>query len=327
MSGLNTNIRFKRRSTPSPSSSTKKAKPTNSKKEVKIYKHFDRKKVLSVSNSETELPEVFYNSDDEQSQTNWPKNQAAVSPRKRSNSTGSRSSNEDKYSTSIRVAQTKYKVDIQNDLNTNKDISHRKGTKSTARRPVSLSSSSSEAGKTAATLKSKKLKKSSETLSSSANSNSNNTSSSNLARLNNLTKALRSVENRIQVNLDNIKHKDELRLSIKDIHYQVKPSKVSNSKGSKKKTPEISVVTESYIQQLKNEIDTSRTLQPHKLSINVKELKSEISRYRKIVESGGNVLDAVNFDVTLSSKDLQTPSECTQNECQAVQAEGKLKIS
>lgn len=212
-------------------------------------------------------------------------------PRKRSTTNASRSSKEGKYDhnrTCTKPNPTQTQSNRGRKRNENK-----KAVKSTGKRPVSLSSASSE-GKSSATPKPKKAKPSAASTSS-ISIDSKETSSNDFARVCDLNKTLRSVQNKIRINLNSIKDKDELRLSIKDVHYQVKP------KHQPKQEPQMiptdaSVVTESYIEQLRNEINYNRSQQPNKESTNIKELKSEISRYRKLIQCGGNVLDAMDFD-------------------------------
>lgn len=322
MSDFNTNITFKRSSTRYAAAVLKKAKPADSCKEIRVIKHFERTKTISDAVGEREFPEVYcchYHSHAEQ---DLPKKSQPTphhsAPRKRSNSNASGSSKGSKQGLNRTSAKTK-PTEPQNNNRGRKINKNNHKVNSTGRR--TLSSSSSDAGKAATVPKPKKAKPS---RASSSSIESNGTSSNDFAAVSNLNKTLRSVHNNIRINLNNIKDKDGLRLSIKDIHYQVKAK--HHSKETTQKIPqEASVVTESYIKQLKNEINRTRPHQTNKQSPNVKELKSEISRYRQLIECGGNVLAAMDFsetNLTVPNLEGEVSSECPKHPCKTTQVEG-----
>lgn len=140
--------------------------------------------------------------------------------------------------------------------------------------------------------------------------------------------ALRNVENRIQINLNNIRQKDEVRLSIRDIHCEIK-SRLGDTQ-SKSEQTDYSIVTESYIQKLKNEINMSRA-QPDVDGSNtdVKELKSEINQYKKLLKCGCTPVDSANF-VSVSTSPvvlkIQSGSAC-QEPCKGLRETGRNSIN
>lgn len=314
MGDYNTNIRCRRSSSLYTAAVLHKSKPQNSAKEIKIIKHFERRKRVSDTIGDREFPEIYCHHFPPNAE---PKNREPIVPQKRSISNNSRLSKGNKFDYNHTYA--KAKIQPQNNRGRKRN-DNKNPVKQTGRRPpVSLSSSSS-VGRSASPPKCKKAKCSS----SSISIDTNGTSSNDFGCTESINKALRSVQNKIRINLNSIKDKEELRLSIKDVHYKIKPKRQATQKTS----AEASVVTESYIEQLKSEINFNKNYQSNKQSPNIKELKSEISRYRKLIQCGGNVLDAMDFIepvVIMPKLDDGLPSLCTctpNQSSKAIQIEG-----
>lgn len=159
----------------------------------------------------------------------------------------------------------------------------------------------------------------------SASKETSSSTTEDFSRTVDIADALRNVENRIQINLNNIRQKDEVRLSIRDIHCEIK-SRLGNTQ-SKSEQTDYSIVTESYIQKLKNEINMSRA-QPDVDGSNtdVRELKCEINQYKKLLKCGCTPVDSANFVSASTSPvvlKVQSTSAC-QAPCKKPQETGKI---